>query len=99
MIYLELLRSIRIGPFAVFDFTITYLFAFLIGPYLKKIGIPLTREQLMYLVLPLSVITHLVFGVDTPLTKMILDPYGHFIWKAVIIFMIILAFVRRKVKL
>jgi hypothetical protein len=83
------------GPFAIFDFAITYLFAFLVGPYLKKIGIPLSREQFMYLVLPLSVLTHYVFGIETPLTKMVLDPNGYYIWKGILVIMLVLAIIRR----
>ena len=92
---LDFLRSFRIGPFAIFDFAGTYLLAFLIGPYLKKIGIPISREQFMYLALPLSVLIHFIFRIDTPLTKMVLDPNGHYIWKGIMVVMIVLAIVRR----
>ncbi|MBU1151775.1 hypothetical protein KJ632_03025 [Patescibacteria group bacterium] len=92
---LDFLRSFRIGPFSIFEFAITYLLAFLIGPYLKKIGIPLSREQFMYLALPLSVLVHFVFKVETPLTKMVFASNNYYIWKGVIVLMILLAIIRR----
>lgn len=95
MNFIEVLRSYRIGPFAIFDFAATYLVAYLVGPYLKKIGIPISREQFMYLVLPISILVHLVFKVETPLTKMVLATNDYFVWKGILILMIILAIVRR----
>ena len=95
---INLLRSFRIGPFAIFDFAGTYLLAYLIGPHLKKIGIPLSREQFMYLVLPLSVLVHFLFGIETPLTEMILAPNEHYIWKGILILMIVLSVMRRPKK-
>lgn len=92
---LTFLRSFRIEPFAIFDFALTYLIAYAIGPYLKKIGIPLSREQFMYLILPLSLLVHYIFKQETPLTKMVLTPNDYFIWKGIIIFMIIMAIIRR----
>ena len=95
---LDFLRSFRAGPFAIFDFVATYLFAYLVGPYLKKIGIPLSREQFMYLALPLSVATHAIFGIETPLTSMVLSPHGYYVWKAIIVIMLIMVVVRREKK-
>jgi hypothetical protein len=92
---LSFLRSFRLGPFAIFDFALTYLVAYFLWPYLKKIGITISRESLMYLVLPLSILIHYVFGLNTPLTKMVLDPNGHYILKLIIVLMLVLAFIRR----
>ncbi|MBU0727357.1 hypothetical protein KKA95_01595 [Patescibacteria group bacterium] len=89
------LRSFRIGPFAIFDFAVTYLIAFLIGPYLKKLGIPISREQLMWLALPISVLIHAIFKIKTPLTEMVFDPSGHYTSKVIMIAMIIMAIVRK----
>ena len=89
------LRSFRIGPFAIFDFGMTYLIAYLVGPYLKRIGIPLNREQFMWLILPLSVLIHWAVRTETPLTKMALDLHGYWIWKIILIAMIVLAVVRK----
>ncbi len=93
---IDFLRSFRIGPFAIFDFALTYLIAYLLGPHLKKMGIPLSREQFLYLILPLSVVVHLLFKQDTPLTEMTLDPRGYWLWKGLLLAMLILAFVRRR---
>lgn len=95
---IEFLRSFRLGPFAIFDFVMTYLVAYLLGPYLKKVGIPLSREQFLYLALPLSVVAHLIFKQDTPLTQMTLDPKAYWLWKGLLLFMLCMAFVRRSRK-
>lgn len=89
------LRSFRIGPFAIFDFAASYLVAYLVGPYLKKIGIPITREQLLWWTLPLSILAHIAVGKITPLTELFIAPNGGYLVKAIIIGMIIAGFVRR----
>ena len=93
---ISFLRSFRSGPFAIFDFAISYLFVYLISPYLFKIGLKLSREQLLWLTLPVSILVHIIFGIDTPLTIMFLDPYGGYLVKISILFMIAMAFFRRK---
>lgn len=90
------LRSFRIGPFAVFDFAISYLFVYLVAPYLYKLGIKLSREQFLWLTLPFSVFVHILFGRITPLTKMFLDPHGAYWVKILLIFMILMA-IRNKI--
>lgn len=86
------LRSFRVGPFAIFDFAISYLFMYLIAPYVKKIGINLNRKQLLWLTLPISIGVHIIFNAMTPFTKMFLDPYGSYWVKAIIIFMLYMAY-------
>ena len=93
---ISFLRSFRIGPFAIFDFAISYLAVYLIAPYLFKIGLKLSREQLLWLTLPISILVHIIFGVMTPLTTMFLDPYGGYLVKILILFMLGMAFFRRK---
>lgn len=93
--FIEFLRSFRIGPFAVFDFAVSYLVIYLIWPFLTRHGLPLSRTQAMWLVLPVSVVVHVLVGQITPLTEMVLDPHGHYLVKLLMIFMIGMAIYSR----
>lgn len=92
MEFLELVRQFKIGPFAVFDTTLAYLGVFLLSPLLtrltKKAHLRISKAEWLWLVLPVSVITHLIFGQETPLTKMVIDPNGYYLVKFVILFML-----------
>ena len=92
MITIEYLRSFRIGEFAVFDFTLAYIGVYLLVLILNKIILPtkrqLSRFQWVLLVLPLSIIFHLIFGFMTPLTKLAIDPGSGYGLKAILILML-----------
>jgi hypothetical protein len=95
LITIEYLRSFRIGQFAIFDFAISYLGVYLLSPLLVKY-LGLTKIRWLYLVLPLSILFHVLVGKYTPLTQLALDPRGGYIFKAILIAMVYLAF-RKKV--
>lgn len=97
MILITYLRTFRIGPFAIFDFAASYLLVYLLAPFLQKLGLKLSREQILWLTLPVSILVHLVFQTHTPLTKMFLDPYGSYWVKALVAFMLVMAF-RKHIK-
>ncbi len=82
------LRSFRIGSFAIFDFTLTYLVVYFAAPYLQKMGVKLSRVQMLWLALPFSLIVHVLFGIETPLTEMVIDPNGYYWVKALVLFMV-----------
>ena len=92
MIDINILRSFRISGFAVFDLVVSYLGMYLLAPLLtivfRKIGIEVTRVQWMYLMLPISVIVHLLIGQRTHLTDQLFDLNGGYIAKIVILLMI-----------
>ncbi len=92
MIDINILRSFRISGFAVFDLVVSYLGMYLLAPLLtivfRKIGIEVTRVQWMYLMLPISVIVHLLIGQRTHLTDQLLDLNGGYISKIVILLMV-----------
>lgn len=92
MITIEYLRSFRLGPFAIFDFAISYVGVYLLVPMLNKIISPLNRSlthfQWMLLVLPLSILFHIIFRNFTPLTKQALDLSGHYLLKIALIAML-----------
>jgi hypothetical protein len=92
MITLEYLRSFRIGNFSVFDFATAYLGVYLLEPLLNKL-IAFTHRQLthwqwMLLVLPLSIIFHLLTSNMTPLTEMATDPSGGYLFKGILLAML-----------
>ena len=80
------LREFKINNYAVFDLVISYFAAYLISFPLKPY---MTKTQLFYLVLPLSVLTHTIFSVNTPLTDQFWDPKSYYVIKISIIYMII----------
>lgn len=96
---LNYLRSFRMGPFAIFDFAISYIAMYFLAPYLSKlfalVGIHINREQWLWLTLPIAFVTHLVFKTYTPFTKMVLNPSGDLIAKLFIVGMLIMAYVHR----
>lgn len=75
------LRKYKVGPFAIFDFATAFGGAYLVSPYLAKY---ISREKLMYSVLPVAIATHVVLGIDTPLTRMVVDPHGGLAAKAIV---------------
>jgi hypothetical protein len=85
------LRLFKIGPFAIFDFLASYILIYLISPILinlfSKINVNITKKQLFWSVIPLSIIFHIIFKQETPLTKMFLDINGGYLVKLIVLFM------------
>ncbi len=71
MSLIETLRGPRVGQFAIFDFALAFGSAWLLAP---RIG--MSRKRALAAVLPLGVVVHRTLGVDTPLTRMVLDRNG-----------------------
>ena len=92
MEFIELVRQFKIGPFAVFDIATAYLGVFLLSPLLtrvaKKLRLRISMVQWLWLVLPISILIHLIIGLRTPLTKMVIDPNNYYLVKFVILFML-----------
>ena len=88
---IETLRQFRIGPFAIFDFAISYLIVFLISPILvkisKKLKFPISKTQWLWLVIPFSILSHIVSGEMTPLTQMFIKPNDYYMVKIIVVFM------------
>jgi len=88
----EFLRQFRIGPFAVFDFAISYLGIYLLAPRLTKIfakgKLYISRTDWLWLTLPIAILFHIVFAADTPLTKMVVDLNGFYAIKLLILIML-----------
>ena len=92
MDFIELVRQFRVGPFAVFDIAVSYLGIFLLAPRLTRLALKarlhISKAQWLWLVLPISIFVHLIFGLRTPLTKMVIDPNNYYLAKFVILFML-----------
>jgi hypothetical protein len=89
MIPIEFLRQFRLGEYAIFDFAIAFLGIYLLSPILSKIflkfHIDIPKKSWLYLTLPIGIITHLLFGKMTPLTRNFLDIHDHYVLKIIII--------------
>lgn len=89
---IDLLRQFRIGPFAIFDFVVSYLGIYLLANRLTaialKVHLKISRKQWLWLVLPISIVFHLIFAQDTPMTMMVTDISGFYLVKIVILFML-----------
>lgn len=86
---IDYLRTFRIGPFAIFDFTISFVGMALLSPLLsglfKKVGILIPKKNWVILTIPISILAHILIGKITPLTKDFLDPSGHYIVKLLVV--------------
>lgn len=89
---IELARSFRIGPFSVFDFATAYLGIYLAAPLLSKLfrrfNLEIPRSSWLWFTLPIAILVHLALGLQTPLTKMVLDPNGYYLTKIIIFAML-----------
>ena len=96
MIPIEFLRQFRVGPFAIFDFVVAYGGLLLLSPIitklLHKVHINMTWVNIMWLVLPLSIVAHVLTGHHTPLTKMFLNPSDYYFVKILIASMVYMGF-------
>lgn len=92
MIDIVYLRHFRIGPYAIFDFAVSYLGMYVIAPMLSavvsKIHLNISRSGWMWLTLPLSVVFHIVFNQQTPLMKALISPDHYFIEAIALLFML-----------
>jgi hypothetical protein len=79
------LRQFRVAGYAIFDLAAAFLGILLLSPHLsrlfRKAGLVIPRSNWLYLTLPIGIVTHLVIGKITPLTKDFLDLHGHYILK------------------
>lgn len=104
MINLEYLRQFRIAGFTLFDSSLALVGVLLLAPLLtklaKKVHLNLTTRHWLWLMLPLSVITHLLVGTQTPLVEAAIDPSDHYFIKALLLVMLFMGLkdIRKKKK-
>jgi len=96
---ITLLRSFRIGQFAIFDFAVSYIVMYFFAPVLSKlfslIGIYINREQWLWLTMPIALLVHILAGSQTPFTQMFLSLHGGIVAKTIIIVMLVMVYIRR----
>ncbi len=92
MSLVELLRQYKIGPFSIFDFVLALGGVYLLAPLMirafRRARISITRAELLWLVVPLSVVSHLLVGSMTPLTRMVVNPTGDVVAKIILLGML-----------
>ena len=91
---IDFLRQFRIGEFALFDLGISFLGIYLFSPLLSKIflklKIKISRLSWLFFTLPLGILTHILIGNITPMTKNFIDLRGHYFLKILILSLLIL---------
>ena len=65
---IDTLRSVRIGPFAIFDFVASLIGMYFIAHYFK-----INKVGLLLLTVPIGVLVHVLFGTKTALNKMLFE--------------------------
>ena len=92
MDFFEFVRQFKVGPFAVIDTVAAYIGVFLLAPLLTKLALKanlrVSKAQWLWLVLPISIVFHIIFGQITPLTRLVIDPNNHYLVKFVILVML-----------
>lgn len=76
---LEKVRSVRVGGFAIFDIVLSVIPAYFAAPYLK-----MSRRSAMLLIIPFGILVHELFGIKTPLNKMLFEP-GNVVVKIIVL--------------
>lgn len=91
---LTFLRQFRLLDYAIFDFIVSFLGIYLLSPTLskmfRKIRIEIPKINWLFLTLPIAIISHILVGVITPMTKDFLDVNGHYLLKIIILFLLVL---------
>lgn len=86
---IETLRQYRVGGYALFDLSISFLGIYLLSPFLskvlRKLGWEIPRSSWLMLTLPIGILVHLLTGTETLMTKNFMDPQGQVLLKLFII--------------
>jgi hypothetical protein len=104
MLTVTFLRQFRIGEYAIFDFTVALLGLALLSPLLSwlcrkffKLEVP--KKNWVFLTLPIGIVTHLIIGPITPMTRDFIDLSGHYTLKVIILGLLVLGLMNtRKIK-
>jgi len=93
MTTIEILRQYRISGYAIFDLFAAFLGMYLISPLLSKLflklKISIPKRNWLILTLPISILTHIMVGNMTQMTRDFLDINSHYILKTLIMVLII----------
>lgn len=83
---IKYLRSFRLLEYAIFDFIATFFGTFFFAKYFN-----FNINKSFLLVIPISIIIHKLFGIDTLLTKQVFGKNNYFV-KLIIAILIITSF-------
>lgn len=93
MTTLEFLRQFKIFDYAIFDLAASFVGIYLLSPLLtklfKKIRLDIPKINWVFLTLPIGILTHILVGNITPMTRDLLNVHDHYILK---ILMLVLLF-------
>lgn len=91
---IDFLRQFRIGEYAIFDLVASFLGIYLLSPLLskifRKVRLEIPKKNWLFLTLPIGILTHILVGKITPMTRDFLDLQGNYILKIIIIGLLIL---------
>lgn len=94
MVPIEFLRQFRLFEYAIFDLVVVFVGMALLAPLLskifKKINISIPKKNWLFLSLPIGIVTHLLVGNITPMTRNFIDVHGHYLLKLIIFGLLIL---------
>lgn len=89
MLTLEFLRQFRLGGYAIFDLTVSFLGIALLSPLLSKLFLKMRlyvpKINWVFLTLPIGILVHLAFGRMTPMTQDFFNLSGHWWLKAIVL--------------
>lgn len=101
MLSLEFLRQFRFGGYAIFDILVSFLGIYLLSSLLSKlflkIRVSIPKINWLFLTLPLGILTHLLVGKITPMTRDFMSLNSHYLLK--IIILVLLFFGLRNIKI
>ena len=93
MVPIEFLRQFRLFEYAIFDFVAVFVGVALLSPLLskmfKKIGISIPKKNWLFLSLPIGIVTHLLVGNITPMTRDFIDLHDYYFLKLVILGLVV----------
>ncbi len=94
MFSIEYLRQFRIAEYAIFDFAAAFLGILLLSPLLsylcRYIRLDVPKRTWIFWTLPIGVLSHLLVGSITPMTRDLLDIHDHYILKILLLTLIFL---------
>lgn len=94
MFSIEYLRQFRFSGYAFFDLAVSFLGIYLLSPLLSKLFLKLRvdvpKKNWVFLTLPIGILTHLLVGKMTPMTRNTLDIHDHYVLKGIILASLIL---------
>lgn len=89
MITLEYMRSFRLFGFTFFDTALSFLGVYLLAPFLSllflKFRLKISRKSWLLLTISLSILAHMLVGMNTPLVEDFVNLQNGFIVKVVVV--------------